>query len=160
MGEATPVRAVGYELSSVGYAVSRGFKKALADYDLDPREFGLLRDVEMKEGQSQQGLAHALQIPPSRIVAIVDGLERRGLIERRAHASDRRVRELYLTDEGRSVIRAAYEDARAYEDRLTTHLTDKEREQLLELLDRVAAALGIDSSATHTALVDPEDSAA
>ena len=45
-------------------------------------------------------------MPPSRMVALVDELEQRGLVERRPHPSDRRVRALYLTAEGREMLAA------------------------------------------------------
>ncbi len=53
--------------------------------------------VDAAAGQSQQAIAEAIGAPPSRMVAIVDELEQRGLIERRPHPSDRRVHALYLT---------------------------------------------------------------
>jgi DNA-binding MarR family transcriptional regulator len=77
----------------------------MARLELDPREVVLLRHVAAAEGQSQQALAAALQIPPSRVVTLVDGLEQRGLLERQPVASDRRVRALHLSREGRRVLR-------------------------------------------------------
>ena len=52
------------------------------------------------EGQSQQAIGERLQIPPSRMVAFVDALEARSLLERRHNPHDRRTRELHLTEAG------------------------------------------------------------
>ncbi|MGH2879628.1 MAG: MarR family transcriptional regulator [Solirubrobacteraceae bacterium] len=60
----------------------------------------------MTPGASQQAIGERLQIPPSRMVAFVDALEQRGLLERRANPEDRRARALYLTDEGRELLAA------------------------------------------------------
>ena len=148
---ARPLRVVAFNLSSLGYAVSNGFKATLTPFNLHPREFAVLRAVGFQEGQSQQALGERLQIPRSRMVAIVDELEERGLLERRPHPTDRRVRELHLTKTGRKLNEQAFQAAIAYEQRISAPLTPEEREQLLDLLERVSTGLGIGPGA-HTAL--------
>jgi DNA-binding MarR family transcriptional regulator len=157
-----PFRGLAFNLSTLGYAVSQGFKKILAPFDLHPREFALLRAVGFQQGQSQQALGERLQIPRSRMVAIVDELEARGLLERRPDPADRRIRELHLTDPGRQLLEQAFQQAVLYEQHVSSPLTVAERDQLLELLGRVSTGLGVGHGA-HTALrapVDPEGNAA
>jgi DNA-binding MarR family transcriptional regulator len=55
------------------------------------------------EPMSMRGLAERLGIDASYVTAIADQLEERGLIERRPHPSDRRIKSLALTDDGRRV---------------------------------------------------------
>ncbi len=138
-------------LSTLGYAVSRGFHEALDPVGLEPRHFLVLRTIGLAEGQSQQALAHRLQIPKSRMVAIVDELEQRGLLERRADPGDRRVHALHLTAEGRKLLRRAFEIAMRYEERVGAPLDVEERRQLLDLLARIATALDLPTDA-HSAL--------
>jgi len=153
-----PFQAVGFMLSSTGYAVGRRFHQVLAPLQLEPREFALLRAVGAAEGQSQQAIAERLQIPPSRMVAFVDALERRGLLERRANPQDRRARALHLTDAGRELLTRAFVLALALERELCAPLSADERAQLLELLARVAAQLGLPAGVhavhAHSALAD------
>jgi DNA-binding MarR family transcriptional regulator len=155
MGKAgtEPFRGIAFNLSSLGYAVSKRFKGILEPFDLHPREFAVLRAVGVLDGRTQQALADELQIPRSRMVSIVDELERRGLIERRPNPADRRVRELHLTGEGRMVLKRAFAEAIAYEQQVTSPLAPDEREQLLDFLERITAGLGIGAGA-HTALRD------
>ena len=157
MGAPDGFRSIGFELASLGYAASRGFRDVLAPFELDPREFGVMRYVVAQEGQSQQALADLLQIPPSRMVAIVDSLEDRGLIERRPHATDRRVRELYVTGAGHALLKEASEEALSYERSLTATFTAAERKQMLSLLDRLAAELEIGRGAARFASRDELD---
>src|SRR5215468_10726085 len=96
--------SVGFMLSTLGHAISRRFLRALEPLELHPREFAVLRAVKAKDGQSQQMLADQLHIPPSRIVAIVDELESRRLVERRPDPQDRRLRTLYLTRRGQTLL--------------------------------------------------------
>ncbi len=155
-GAAAPFRSVGFSLSSLGYAVARSFRQTLAPIDLEPREFALLRAVGAAEGQSQQAIGERLQIPPSRMVAFVDALEGRSLLERRHNPDDRRTRELYLTDAGRELLTRAFALANGLENSLCADLSATERDQLLELLRRVSAQLGlapaVHAAHTHAAL--------
>ena len=152
MGTPEPFRTVAFKLSALGYAVSKGFKEILVPFELHPREFAVLRAVSVEDGQSQQALGDRLQIPRSRMVSIVDELEARGFLERRSHEADRRVREIHVTDAGRKVIEQAFAQALAYERQVTEPLTETERTELFELLERLSAGLGL--AGAHPALHD------
>jgi DNA-binding MarR family transcriptional regulator len=155
---AAPFRSVGFTVSTIGYAVASRFHEILAPLALEPREFALLRAVQSTEGQSQQAVGERLRIPPSRMVAFVDALEARGLLERRHNPSDRRTRALHLTEAGRELLARAFTEAVAHEQNLCGDLSSEEREQLLDLLSRVAARLGLSpgvhSAMGHSALAD------
>jgi DNA-binding MarR family transcriptional regulator len=85
------------------------------------------------------------------MVSIVDELETRGFLERRANPTDRRVHELHLTRAGGRLLEQASQQAIAYEQQVTAPLTAGERERLLKLLERISAHLGIGPGA-HTSL--------
>lgn len=153
-----PFRSVGFTLSTLGYEVSRRFHETLHPLGIEPRDFSLLRAVASEEGRSQQAVGESLKIAPSRMVAFVDQLESRGLLERRQNADDRRTRALHLTDAGRDLLQRAFALALATEVNLCADLTDAERTQLLELLGRVGHRLGIPpgvhAAHAHSALPD------
>jgi DNA-binding MarR family transcriptional regulator len=149
--ETPPFRSVGFMLSSLGYAVSRRFHHVLAPLELEPSQFAVLRAVGFNEGQPQQALAQQLNISPSHMVAIVDELERRELLERRPEATDRRVRTLHLTRAGEKLLAQAFELAKELEQLVSKPLSAKERTQLLDVLDRIAEGLDLGPGA-HPAL--------
>jgi DNA-binding MarR family transcriptional regulator len=140
-------------LSSLGFAISRRFQQALEPLELEPGEFALLRAVGASEGESQNTLAERLHISASWMVAIVDDLERRGLLERRPHARDRRVRNLHLTAGGKKLLRKAERNAQSFDQQVTDPLSETELLQLLDLLDRIAAGLELQPGA-HAAMRD------
>jgi HSP20 family protein len=105
-GDRAP-QTLAFLLSQVGIHASRRFAERIADVDLNPPLFRVLNLVAAAEGQSQQAIAAAIEIPPSRMVALVDELEQRGLVERRPKPEDRRVRALFLTAEGRRLARVS-----------------------------------------------------
>lgn len=161
MSDRVPFQSVGFNLSSVGYVVSRRFRETLAPLELEPREFSLLRAIAAEEGQSQQALGDRLLIPASRMVAFVDALEQRGLLERRPNPEDRRARALYLTQTGRDLLGEAFSLALAFERQLCSDLDETEREQLVSLLQRVGLQLGLPKAdhaahAAHAATMDDD----
>lgn len=148
-----PARSVGFTLSSLGHAVAREFRAALAPLQMEPRDFALLRAIAPAEGASQQAIGEHLQIPASRMVAFVDTLEQRGLIERQPNPDDRRARALYLTEKGHVLLENAFKLASQFENQLCAQLDEAERERLLDALQRVGAQLGL-APGTHAAHTD------
>lgn len=138
-----PGASVGFLLSQLGAANARWFHESLATTGLEPRQFAMLRFIAADEGQSQQALGEVLQIAPSRMVALVDELEDRGLMERRTNPTDRRARALYLTEQGRQALREATTRAMEHERRICAPLGTGEREALIGMLQRIAAAQGL-----------------
>ena len=136
-----PPRSVGFLISQLGLASSKGFAEELRPLGIHPGEFALMRFVAAAEGQSQQTLAERLAIPPSRMVAKVDSLEESGLVERRPDPDDRRVRALHLTPKGRRLLKRAGQIALDFESRLCADLDPDERERLIDLLQRLQPGL-------------------
>jgi DNA-binding MarR family transcriptional regulator len=143
-------------LSQLGYHSSRLWQGRLAPLGLDPRHVMLLRHVAIAEGRSQQALGEAVQIPPSRMVALVDALEQRGLLRRRPDPNDRRVRTLHLTREGRRLLDKVMEISLEHERQLCKGLQPAEREQLITLLSRLAAEQGL-GEGVHPGAADPDE---
>lgn len=126
-----------YLLSKVGFEASQRFRSMLEPLGLEPRQFALLRHVAGSEGQTQQALGDALGIPKSRMVALVDDLEARGLVERRLRPDDRRARALHVTTEGARCLGEALEVAEAHEAYVRERLSPAEHQQLVQMLQRL-----------------------
>ena len=142
-------------LSQLGYHSSRRWKARLAPLGLDPRHVMLLRRLAGAEGQSQQALGEALQIPPSRMVALIDALEQRGVLKRRPSPNDRRIRTLHLTQAGRRLLGRIMEISLEHEQQLCRGLQPAEREQLIALLNQVATEQGL-AEGIHPGAADPD----
>ena len=81
--------------------------------------------------------------PPSRLVALVDALEQRGLVERRRNPGDRRNYELHLTAAGHQAMAALGQAAADDEEDIGAPLTPAERSELSRLLAKLAAGHGL-----------------
>lgn len=130
--------SVAFLLSRLGFEVSRELGRALAGLGLELRQFGLLRLLAGRQGHSQRALGAMMRITPNRMVALIDDLEDRGLIERRPHPEDRRAYAVTLTPAGSAVLERAFEVAFQVEAQTCAPLDPAEREQLLGLLRKLA----------------------
>ena len=94
-------------------------------------------------GLSQQALGAILGILPSRLVILVDELEKRGFVERRDTPDDRRSYALHLTGKGKRMLDDIGRVAREHDAAVCAALNEKEREQLASLLGRIAKEQGL-----------------
>ncbi len=118
--------------------LSAYFDAVAATFDLTPTQALALRHLD--EPRTMRHLAELLRCEASNATAVVDRLERRGLVARHAVAGDRRVREVTLTEEGRRLF-----------GRLTAQLftavpavaglTEADRRTLRDLLTTVTATI-------------------
>ncbi len=136
VGDRAP-SSLAFLLSQVGIHAARRFAERMEEIDLQPPLFRVLNLVDAAEGRSQQAIGQAIEVPASRMVALVDELERRGLIERRPDPDDRRVRALFLTRKGREALTRGREIARAHERDLTRGMAAADRRRLIALLQQI-----------------------
>ena len=86
-------------------------------------------------------LAGDLQLSPSGVTRLLDGLERAGLVEKAACPTDARVTYAVLTDAGRDrLAQASCAHVAAIEELFAARFTSDEVEQLGALLDRLPGA--------------------
>jgi DNA-binding MarR family transcriptional regulator len=152
------VPGVAFLLAQLGYHSTRLWKDRLTPLGIDPRHAMLLRQVAAAQGQSQQALGKAMQLPPSRMVALVDELERQGLLERRPSPADRRAYALHLSGDGRRRLDRLMQVSAEHEAQLCAGLTQAERQRLIDLLSRIAAEQGLPTGVhPGVAATNPDD---
>ncbi|MFI6042370.1 MarR family winged helix-turn-helix transcriptional regulator [Nocardia sp. NPDC051321] len=130
-------------LGQLGAYTSGRFGELLAPLDIGPRHFGMLRLLREHDGQTQQQLGETLGIHRNVMVGLVDELEKRQLVERRRHPTDRRAHAVYLLPAAREVLTRAQETVRRLEAELFAELDTEDRATLLRLLQRTAASNGL-----------------
>jgi DNA-binding MarR family transcriptional regulator len=136
-------RDVGFLLSQLGYRSAALLAEQLSSMKLTPAHAGIMRAIATQPGQSQQALSAQLGVAPSRIVAYVDDLEKRGYVERRRHLSDRRLHALHFTDAGTQLFAELAEIFRQRERRLIARLEPEQSDALREMLCNVARQEGL-----------------
>jgi long-chain acyl-CoA synthetase len=120
--------------------LSKTVEVALAEVDLTLPQYRVL--AILADGtEAASGLAERLAVRPPSITAVIDGLETRGLVDRRQEDSDRRRVALWITDEGARVVAEA---DRAVDERLRSiaaHLSNKDCGTALRCLELWGEAL-------------------
>lgn len=108
-------RRLGYLLRRAQIAVFRDFFAAFADLDIRPGQYSILTVIECNPGLKQGEVSGALGIKRANFVAMIDELERRGLVSREPAPGDRRSYALVLTEEGRSLMAELHQRAERHE---------------------------------------------
>lgn len=109
------------------------------DGEISPARLSALSCVGVNPGMSQASLGALLGIAGPSVVKVVDDLEALGLLQR-TPSPDRRVSALHLTRAGGIKLKRYSEAVDQCEAEIAEALTHDEREMLIGLLSKVAAA--------------------
>ncbi len=128
---------VGFHLRFAQNAVVDHFLEHVGDGSITPIQFSTLTLVDANPGLTQTALSRAVGIERSSVVTVLDGLERRGLVERRRR--DRRAHALHLTTAGTRLLGELKPQVRAHDAAIAARLSAAEKRRLVDMLDRLAA---------------------
>jgi MarR family transcriptional regulator, lower aerobic nicotinate degradation pathway regulator len=133
---------IGFLLSMTKGGAESICTAALKPLELHVRQFGLLTALATEGPRSQQELAEWTRMDRTSMVALVDSLEERGYVRRERNPADRRAYLLQLTPEGKRIQARARKLMLGAEEELLGSLNAGERDQLRELLAKVAVDIG------------------
>jgi DNA-binding MarR family transcriptional regulator len=128
----------GYRLRRAQVSVFQRVMSAFAAVDLRPVEYVTLELIYDNPGRKQSEFAEVLGVKRANFVVVINQLQARGLVERRADAGDRRANALYLSPRGDALLA----EARTIQDRFEQDCVERlggtdEKRFLLALLDRL-----------------------
>jgi len=138
-----PVDHLSFLLVQLGLHGARRFGERLKPLGLEQRHAGMLIRLAANQGRSQQAIAEMIGVNATRMVFLVDELEKLGLVERRRNPEDRRSHALYLTDQGRATVAQVRAITAEHEAEFGAGLTEEQRAQLIGLLRVVAHEQGL-----------------
>lgn len=110
--------------------------KALKPLGLQWREFWLLV-IAGPGNVSQQEMAELCGLDPSSLVPVLDGMERRGLLQRQRNPKDRRVQWVQRTREGDRLFARALPRAQRAEARQLAELSADDQQQLIAAMRKL-----------------------
>src|SRR5438067_5211385 len=111
---------------------------SISDLEMCGSDFAVLEALLHKGPLPVNEIGRKVLLTSGSITVAVDRLEMRGLVERRAHGTDRRARVVHLTKEGRKLITRAYaQHAADLEQLMSASLTTTERATLIRLLKKI-----------------------
>lgn len=111
--------------------------EALAGEHVVQLEYAALQFLDDLPGIDQRRLAEALGIDRNNTGVLVEGLEKKGFIDRRINGEDRRARQLSLTTKGRKALDGVRPKVRATNERLLKPLARSEQKQFIDFMVRL-----------------------
>ncbi len=83
------------------------FSARMGDLGLTPVQWSALVSIKQRQGLDQITLSREIFIDTSTLAGVLDRLESRGMVRREASPDDKRVRLLYITEEGAALLQHA-----------------------------------------------------
>jgi DNA-binding MarR family transcriptional regulator len=128
---------LGFHIRLAHGAVYRHFNDTFGAIGLTQKQTSVLWLVSDNPGLSQVDIAARIQIDRATMMAITNSLAKRGYLERRSAAADRRRQSLHLTPSGAEALTRAQGAIGEHEAWLKSRFTTREVGQLVALLRRV-----------------------
>jgi len=106
----------------------------------------ILARLDRQPGSSQNELAAICEVEPITVGRLVDRLEARGLVERRADPSDRRIRRLHLLPAAKPFLEEITDSRLYMTEKAVAGLSERDRERLVDLLLHIKNNLTADGA--------------
>ena len=130
---------IGHRVHSVARLIRRRFERSVrqAGLPITRLQAALLIRVARHPGVSQTAAATDLDVEPIALVRMLDRLAEEGLVERRAHPTDRRIRTLWLTPLAWPVVNRILEINMVVREEACSGLSPAARDLLMDTLDHM-----------------------
>ena len=131
-------------LNDVGRLLRTEADRRARVHGMTRAQWGILVWLERQPALSQRELAEILEVEPITVARLVDRLERRGMVERRADENDRRIWRLHLTNAAGPVLQEIHQYRTALTASLTEDMSPAERTGLTRSLAHIKCLLTTD----------------
>ncbi len=128
---------MGYNARRAALSIIEIFLQRMAVYALRPVDFSVLSVIAHNPGVTSRQLCTTLGILPPNFVAMLANLEKRELVARQPHPSDKRAVALQLTHAGEKLMGEAERTAENLELDASARLSHAERKTLMRLLQKI-----------------------
>ncbi len=132
-------KKIGYYLERTTRIVKLNFHQAFKNLGLNltPEQWVILDHLNQKNGQSQSDLAEQSFKDAPSISRIIDALAKKNLVERKSAEDDRRKFEIFLTKEGREIVKRVYPEVEKLRLRTWENLSEDDYEDFLRIINQV-----------------------
>lgn len=132
---------IGYTITDVGRLLRTVFERRVRDLGLTRAQWIVIARVHRWPGMSQSEIADLIEIEKASAGRLIDRMEAKGWLERRADPADRRINRLHLTAESERMHKEIWPLAEATVDEALVDLDAAERRALSALLLKVKGRL-------------------
>jgi len=150
-------RAFGFLIHDVSRLIKRRFERRARQMGLPitRQQAAVVLNIAANEGVSQAEVANWLGIEPIALVRMLDKLHEEGLVERRVHPTDRRVRTLWLTPAAGLVVERILAINEAIRNEAFAGMPPYARDTVVDILDCIKDNLAIREEADDSPAIAP-----
>ncbi|TYS70968.1 MarR family transcriptional regulator [Sutcliffiella horikoshii] len=124
-------------LSRAFRALNDKANQSIQSFNLNPTEFAVLELLYHKGEQPLQQIGGKILLASGSITYVVDKLENKGLLARKACPKDRRVTYAQITDEGKQLLNEIFPKHEQHIHTLVDGLNQQEKEQAIQLIKKL-----------------------
>ncbi|AFY74158.1 transcriptional regulator [Synechococcus sp. PCC 7502] len=132
---------LGHKLKLASQLMYRDFLEQLEPYGLTPFHYLVLCCLWEEDGLSTTGIADKLKQLGATLTGVVDRMEERQLVVRERNLSDRRVVQIWLTEEGKQLMKVLPPIGASIIAKATKDISKDEQDIVLKTLDRIVENL-------------------
>ncbi|NVJ53809.1 MAG: MarR family transcriptional regulator [Campylobacteraceae bacterium] len=133
--------AFGVLVANIRNLLKNRLEKDLKEYSVSPTESIIIRRLCEKDNLTQKELAKDTYFQQSSLTLIIDKLEKKGMVERRAKKNDRRAYLVCITKEGKKLEQILKDTSRKVEEEALKGVDKETKEQLIEILKNIHSNL-------------------
>lgn len=130
----------GYLIQNIANRLDATMKSELGKVDVDVKLFAGLRMLAEQDGINQRELGRKLNFPEYFTSRNIDAMVEAGFAERRTDPNSRRSFLIFLTEDGKTKAESLPPIVRKVNDEILANLTGPERQQVIDLLKKVAGS--------------------
>lgn len=152
-------RTFGFLVHDVSRLLKRRFERAARQTGLPitRRQAAVVLYIARHEGVSQAEVATWLDLEPIALVRMLDKLHEEGLVERRAHPTDRRVRTLWLAPGAEGVVQRILDINQGIREEAFAGLAPGTRDEMINMLGAIKDNLTLQEEAAGEPAELPAD---
>lgn len=129
--------SLGYKVKLVSQLLYRELLERLEPYGLTPFHYVVLCCLWEEDGLSASGIADKLKQLGATLTGVVDRMEERHLVYRERDSDDRRIVRIWLTDEGKRLMRVLPVASAETIKKASAGISKAEQAATLKLLDQI-----------------------
>ena len=129
--------SLGFILNRTSIQSKSLFTQKIKQFDISPEQWSLIfRTVELK-GLTQKELSDSTYKDQANITRSIDRLEKEGLLKRVPNHNDRRIINIFPTEDAINLVNTIVPISSEFNSFLTKDFSEEEKQQLIKLLNKV-----------------------
>lgn len=133
--------AFGVLVANIRNLLKNRLEKDLQEYGISPSESIIIRRLCEKDNLTQRELAKDTYFKQSSLTLLIDKLEKKGMVERKAKKNDRRAYLVCITKEGKKLEQILKDASKKVEEETLINIDTQTKELLIETLKTIHSNL-------------------